>query len=219
MKRANYYTLYAAYVDGGTHPDKFLSYASPLRGKKVVDLCAGDGRITRSALEAGAERVFMVDRDTDMLDPELIGHERVYFEYGRNTEWALNVIPKFTTVDAVFCRQGVNYWLDRAEYGGRLAKLIAPGGVFVFNTFKLRPPERPRVKQYELNGRRYTEVSWVVGSSSVHHIQICDDMAADYTHFDWLPPVQLKDWLSPFFDVTVEEGPTTALFICHRKRS
>jgi ubiquinone/menaquinone biosynthesis C-methylase UbiE len=184
-----------------------------LRGKKVVDLCGGNGRLSLYAKEHGASQISYVD-EHDMVSDEYrkkltsvsatiiyIAMVHVFFR----SPWHKNRAP----YDVIACQQGVNYWMDQEVLESMLVHM-APGGKFVFNTFNTRPSEKPTVKEYELEGYKFAEVSYLIGDT-VHHVQTREGMSPHVTEFSWLSSAQIQTMLLAagftWAEVT-NDGPT-----------
>ena len=98
-----------------------------------------------------------------------------------------------------------------------MAKVLAPSGVFVFNTFNRKPDRKPMVKEYELDGKKFVEVSWLVGNL-VYHLQIREGMKFHATAFTWLSETRLVRLLRPHFKVRVIKDGPTSLYRCELRR-
>ena len=97
-----------------------------------------------------------------------------------------------------------------------VADVMAPGGVFAFNTFNRKPSEKPRVLQYELEGHSFVEVSWLVGDI-VHHLQAREGMVPHQTSFRWFSPESLREMLKPYFVVIEIRHEKTSLYRCEKR--
>jgi len=178
-----------------------------LEGKHVLDLCGGGGRLSLHAINAGAARVSYVDDEPDMLTAEArtalwacnranrIFHDQVEHVLRR---WWVHDVP----YDVVACQQGINYWLT-PETARDVYAVLAPGGVFAFNTFNVAPPRAPKVREYTLDGHNFVEVSYLVGDT-VYHVQARDGLPPHVTHFKWISPENL-------YALLLEAGFKTAL--------
>lgn len=206
MLHEDYEYLYARYLSQ-KRTDQLVELCGDLQGRKVLDLCGGGGRASIGALAAGAASATVVDKS-----PGMSGHLA-------NTEVKLSLMevdiaistPGFfddAPYDAIICQQGVNYWYQ-PRHAEMLHLLLQPGGRFVFNTFNECPKDMPTPKCYELGGRRFIELSWLVGDL-VEHVQICEGRAPHTTRFRWIPPEQFHSSLQPYFDVhEIREGKTS----------
>lgn len=205
-----YAKVYARYLQGG-RTAQMLALAGELKGKKVADLCAGGGRLTRMALEAGAE-VTMIDESIDMMSDaprEASQHVSPIAKWLRN----FGLVQRY---DALFCQQGINYWLDESV-AKALRHVVVPDGVFVFNTFNTKPSPEPTLKHYELDGVKFVEASWLSAGDNVEHVQMRAGEPPHTTRFRWIAPEMFRAWLSPWFELEeIIEGPST-VWVCKRK--
>lgn len=213
-----YKALYKRFYDG-RRPEELLDLAGDLKGKVVLDLCAGDGRLSLDALLYGAKKVILIEQERKMLGKttrEVAGKNpsslNIYF--GRLQDY-LKVTKSSFNCDIVFCQQGVNYWLDNWT-ALMIANILGKNGVFVFNTFSKKPPEIPIVKEYELEGKKFVEVSWLVGDI-VHHVQIREGMEPHTTAFRWLSTTELESILRPYFNFSIQFQNNTSIWCCSKK--
>jgi len=209
-----YKKLYLRYYDGRDVAE-LLRLLEPLRGTRLLDLCAGEGQLTLKALEEGAREVVVVDAEPAMISPVLRQHQQVRVAT-MSVHDALNAMhARGESFERIACRQAVNYWLN--EETARLsANILTPGGIFAFNTFNQKPSEKPRVLQYELEDHVFVEVSWLVGDT-VHHLQVREGMMPHHTSFNWFPPELLREILEPYFVATEERHDKTSLYRCEKK--
>lgn len=210
----SYQTLYARYLDG-RGVEAILGLLEPIKDSRCLDLCGGEGRLTREALERGAAYVTYVDRERDMAG------EWIREENSRLRPMFLDVkcaLRKFISDDERFgriaCQQAINYWLD-VEAARLLAEVLSPGAIFVFNTFNEEPSVVPRVLSYERSGVAFAEVSWRVGDV-VHHVQVRQGMEPHVTEFEWLPRVKIWRLLEPYFILSEMKRGKTSYYKCVR---
>ncbi len=211
---ATYQQLYQRFYDGRPSTE-LLELLGPIAGKHLVDLCGGDGRLTRAALQMGVQHVTLVDAAAAMVVPALWQEPRVDIRIMQVADWLTACHVNNDRVDVIACQQAVNYWLD-AETAPLIAAVLAPGGAFVFNTFHQQPPTTPVVKQYQLEGHAFAEVSWLVGDI-LHHLQVREGLAPHYTSFRWLPAELLQHLLAPHFNIRILRKGSTALYQCIKK--
>ena len=210
-----YRNLYRRFYEGRSTQD-LIELAYPIRDSVVLDLCGGDGRLSLSILRHGAKSVVLVDQEKDMvgkLDSHIALADSSVEEYLRIWEWG----DRDTHFDRVFCQQAVNYWLDE-YYASIISKLLTAGGMFIFNTFHNKPSEKPTIKEYEIDGNKFIEVSWLVGDV-VRHVQIREGMHSHTTEFMWLSPEYLMDILGRYFDVGVKRDGHSSLYRCVKKEA
>ncbi|OGG40959.1 hypothetical protein A2118_01735 [Candidatus Kaiserbacteria bacterium GWA2_50_9] len=209
-----YRALYLRF-HGGRDVVELTHLLEPLDSARVLDLCGGDGRLTLRALELGAHEVTIVD-STERMVPQALRHNSQVHVQVRPVEIALaDMGTRNESFDRIACRQGVNYWLNK-KTATLAAAVLKPGGIFAFNTFNQKPPAKPRVLQYELDGKAFVEVSWLI-EDAVHHLQVREGMAPHYTTFKWLPPEYLRSILEPHFIVVETRREKTSLYRCERK--
>lgn len=208
-----YQALYARYVEGRDIAE-LMELLGDVRGRTVLDLCGGDGRLSLAALEAGASRVTLVDADPRMVGKEAMRRPGIDIR-GDDIHGRLKQYARLGKVfDRAVCRQAVNYWFTE-ETARLLATVLSEGGVFVFNTFNQEPPVVPRAITYEWGGHSFAEVSWLVGDT-VHHVQVREGLPAHATEFRWLSPLRFSELLSPHFSLTVDARAKTSLYRCVR---
>lgn len=201
-----YRALYARYYDRGM--SKLLQLLEPLNEMDVLDLCGGDGRLTLKALEQGAHSVVLVDAESAMVPTALWQHPKVRVEINPVRPALATLMGRYDQFDRIVCQQAINYWLDDAMVVA-VRTLLKPGGIFAFNTFHQKPPEKPRVLEYEHRGHAFVEVSWLE-DEIVHHVQVREGLPPHTTTFRWLSPERLREMLTPRFDVNESvEGKTT----------
>lgn len=211
---ATYRLLYQRFYDGRSS-DELLGLAGNVSGKRILDCCGGDGRLTQSAIRLGAREIVIIDEEEKMIPPEIRNTSRVSVYISDVLEGLHKLGRQGETFDCVACQQAVNYWLD--PLSAKLVSLVlSTQGSFVFNTFNRKPSEKPMVKEYELDGHSFVEVSWSVGDT-VNHIQIRSGMDPHFTSFRWFSPDALSEILTPYFTVIVKEDGPTSLYLCRKK--
>lgn len=218
-----YRRLYAKYLDKRP-ASELVDLAGDLEDKTVVDLCSGEGEITRLCLERGAYRVYMVDSESDMMDLEPLYGFQVQPCVVDVGTWLCNFrqggLPPFA--DVVFCRQAVNYWF-MSETSRYLPSIMKSGGTFIFNTFHKKPSSKPTVKEYSCDGHEFVEVHWLVpdqngsGLDFVHHVQIRDGLPCHATQFTWISHEEFHSRLLGMYFLTEEivDG-STSIYICRK---
>jgi len=212
-----YRSLYQRFYDGRSSK-VLLELAGDLTGKRVLDLCGGDGRLALAALQLGAQEVALVERQEKMIPPEVKQNPGIKIYLGSAGRWLGEFVDKVDqkiTFDCIACQQAVNYWLNQV-FAELVAKALTTKGSFIFNTFNQKPTVEPQVKQYVIGDHAFVEVSWLVGDW-VEHIQVRSGMKPHYTSFRWLSPEYLTQILQPYFDVTVKTEGSTSLYRCVKK--
>jgi len=209
-----YKKLYQRFYDGRSS-GKLIEFAGSITEKTVLDLCGGDGRLSLEAVKRGAKSVWLVDQERVMVSNEVFSDPRIKVFIDTVESRLKQFIEDNEYFDYVFCQQAVNYWLNR-ETAESVAKVLRKDGVFVFNTFSNKPSETPMIKKYEIDGRKFLEVSWLVGDL-VHHVQKREGLPCHITSFRWLSPNYLAEILNPYFSVTVKKESNASLYYCQRK--
>lgn len=210
-----YAALYRRFYDGRDVAE-LLDPLGDLRGKRVIDLCAGDGRMSFEALKRGAQFVHLVDSESEMI-PKAAQQIPQFEIWDMPVITALGIMQgsRQLRVDALVCRQGVNYWFDPKAVQ-LAAGILQPGGKLVFNTFSYPPPEKPRVREYHLDGNSFVEVSWLIGDD-VHHVQIRQGLPPHITVFKWLPQELILATMEPYFTVELQVIDKTSIYVGTKK--
>jgi ubiquinone/menaquinone biosynthesis C-methylase UbiE len=205
-----YRKLYARYFQG-ERTQQLVESLQTVAGLTVVDLCGGGGRLSRALLLAGADSVTLVDESADMVEEV---PPTVIVRISGVLDWLLRT-PR-ASFDAAVCQQAVNYWLEEVSVM-QLARVLKPGARFAFNTFNRKPASTPTVKQYELDGLKYVEASWLIADDMVEHVQMCEGEPAHTTRFQWLSPEKLHKMLEPYFECEERQDGPASLWLCTRR--
>ena len=207
MKYPDYDTytkLYGRYLTKSVEP--FFDGVD-LKGKRVLDLCAGGGQLSQYALDHDCGEVLMVDTAPHMLNPSFNHNDWRVARVSSPVEWFLMDF-KDIPYDVVVVRQAINYWFKNVS-GEDIARVVKKGGVFTFNTFGNKPSETPNVREYFHQGIAYKEISYLVGDM-VHHVQVAAGFAPHMTSFHWISPDEFRQKLSPYFIIReVVDGPSS----------
>ena len=115
----------------------------------------------------------------------------------------------------VFCEQAINYWLLSIDVE-KFSNIFEKEGLFVFNTFSNKPSIKPMIKEYEIENKKYLEISYLV-NEKVYHIQVREGYEPHFTIFDWISEETYLKLLSPYFDIKIKDNGKSALYICKRK--
>ncbi len=225
-----YETLYLRYIQSKDF-EELLSYLGPLQGMTFLDLCCGNGILTKYAFAKGINKAVMVDivnghltkhAFAEVMDTAVVTHIGAFDHNAKNCFLNMNVrnaLQYFLGIgrsfDRVGCRQAVNYWLDD-ETAKLLASVMNPKSIFVFNTFNQKPSEKPRMMQYELEGHNFVEVSWLI-KDMVHHIQIRDEYEPHHSVFRWIAPEEFRNILTRYFEVEEFIREKTSFYQCTKK--
>ena len=208
-KYTDYEKMYKRYFDKGV--GYLIDKADLKRDDKVLDICGGNGRLTRELLKR-CNDVSYLDREADMIpeDLEKLG-VRVYNE---DVETFVNHSQE--KYNKVFCEQAINYWFLNINIE-QFSNIFLPNGLFIFNTFSNMPTKKPMIKQYTIDGINYFEISYLV-DNKVEHIQIRDGYSPHFTEFDWISQEQYRELLSPYFDIELFDNGKSSLYKCKRKK-
>ena len=203
-----YEKLYKRYFNKGV--DYLVDEGNISCDDKVLDLCGGNGRLTRK-LTTLTNDVTYVDQESDMIPNDLanLGVNVINMSV---QDFVDNNKEKF---NKVFCEQAINYWLLNIDVA-KFSNIVTKNGLFIFNTFSSKPSEKPMIKEYIIDDISYIEISYLVGKQ-VHHIQIREDFEPHFTVFDWISEDEYKRLLSTYFDIKVIDNGKSALYICRRK--
>jgi len=180
-------------------------------GDNIVDLCSGTGRLAKELLKLDCQ-ITCVDISTKMLLPEVYEDTNKVFKLQLDAETFFQWCQE--KYQGVFCQQGVNYWLSE-KTAELLAKIILPGGFFVFNTFLNRPPTYPMTQEYEINGKKYVEVAYHI-DGMVHHVQCCEGYEPHVTKFAYITRDQFAKWLGKYFRLEEHVSGKTAIWCAKR---
>jgi ubiquinone/menaquinone biosynthesis C-methylase UbiE len=217
MTGEEYDILYKRYLK--RDPKELLELAGMKEGDRVLDLCSGaNGRASKAAVEMGASYVAAVD-----LNPMVRQLKNVSWAHGKIEPFCEDVygyceyvhVPANERFDVVICQQGINYWFNEnaiVKLRGVMGK-SKHASKFVFNTFKKKPNEKPTVREYDMDGRSYVEVAWMI-KDKVCHVQVADGYYPHFTEFKWLPLEKIKDICEAHFEVEYIQQGNTDIYVC-----
>ena len=178
-----YEILYARYLNP-KRIYEMVNMARDLTGKKVADFCCGNGRLSRVVLHKHPKFLWAVDESKDMLNWIVPYNDQEFLKWTISVDTALNFwSPR--SIDVIFCQQAINYWF-LPEDVPLIKKLLAPKGLFIFNTFHNKPFTRPVYKSYCITNRNYVEISWRV-KNMVKHGQTCTGCRRNGSSFYGIP--------------------------------
>jgi|ETNvirnome_6_100_1030635.scaffolds.fasta_scaffold00456_12 SAM-dependent methyltransferase len=224
-----YNKLYKRFLKRG--PGQMLDLAGFKAGDSFLDLCCGTGRASEEAIDRGASRAFAIDKTESKLscrfalqdflqEASVIERGPMRFEkYGAREFFYDTEGLADSKFDCIFCQQAINYWLlEKDDIKQTSAELVSralnPNGKFVFNTFNTKPSEDIAVKEYEIDGVYYAEVSQLV-DGVVHHGQFCEGCIPDHQEFDWISPEEFMSLLMPYFkNIHIHEDGPTDIYVC-----
>lgn len=203
-----YEKLYKRYFKKGV--DYLVDECNIKREDKVLDLCGGNGRLTRKLLTL-TDDVTYVDQEGDMIpdDLEKLGVKVI----NKSVQEFLD--DKEDQFDKVFCEQAINYWLLHVDVL-KFSNILKKDGLFIFNTFSSKPSEKPMIKEYKIDDISYLEISYLV-DNQVYHVQIREGFEPHFTVFDWISEEEYRRILEPYFDLNIKDDGKSALYICRRR--
>ena len=220
----DYRAMYQKYINRENLLD-MMDLVDDYKDKNFMDICAGDGAATREALKRGAKYSLIIDQEPDMLaidlregrkDICLHQYDVEKFLYQKESDYDKLTNSSCHFFDVIFCRQGINYWY-KPKHMHQLAKWMNDGGVFIFNTFNKKPTRMPMVKEYEIDGFNFAEISYLVGKETIHHVQIRDRYPPHLTKFKWISEEDFKNGLIGNFDYEIRRKNNTDVYICKKK--
>lgn len=209
-----YNVLYAKYLQGNRVKEMF-DLAEDIKGKNVLDLCCGNGRLSKEVLKRRPNYLYAIDESIHMLDwakdnqysnfnVELTTVQKILL----NPDW----INRF---NIIFCQQAINYWFNK-EFPFFINRILSRNGVFIFNTFNKKPSAKPIIKTYNISKRSYIEISWLV-INKVKHIQIAQGMNPHFTEFQWISPNEFRDAFTRHgFHIKIINNNATDIYVCKK---
>ena len=211
MKYPKYYIyekIYRRYFFKGV--DYFIESAELSSKDKVLDICGGNGRLTKELIKYSSD-VSYLDKEKDMIPEDL--EEFGIKVYNETIEDFVNNIDQ--KYDKVFCEQAINYWLLNIDIK-KFSNIFNKDALFIFNTFSNKPLQKPMIKDYDIDNLSYLEISYLI-ENKVHHVQICEGYEPHLTVFDWISEEQYFELLSPYFDIEVNDNGKSAIYKCKRR--
>ena len=213
-----YKVLYKRYLQKPV--DDLLLAGGDVKGKDIIDICAGTMRLSERAMELQCNKIWVIERCSSMIPRKYYnvadddGKLKLSYIPVENIEYE-NLNVKY---DMAFCQQAINYWFGLHSLES-IALRLKPGGKFIFNTFNKRPSKKPTTKIYTINGLHYCEAYQLVGED-VYHTQMCDKIPPHFTSFRWIPKSTYHDVLSKVFDKfgTITNGKTT-IYVCEKNNA
>jgi len=207
-KHEVYEKIYKRYFKKGVN--YLIEEANLNERDKVLDICGGNGRLTKE-LKKTVNDVSYLDQEKDMIPKELkkLG-VTVYNQSIQDFVCITN-----SKYNKIFCEQAINYWLLKIDIC-KFSNMIEKEGLFIFNTFSKKPTEKPMIKEYEIDGINYIEISYLV-DQKVYHVQIREGFEPHFTIFDWISEEEYKNILSPYFHIKIIDDGKSALYVCRRK--
>lgn len=207
-KYTDYEKMYKRYFNKGVN---YLIDKSNLKKEdKILDICGGNGRLTKELIKI-CDDVSYLDKEEDMIPKEL---KKLNIKvYNQDIQSFVNQTKE--KYNKVFCEQAINYWLLSINIE-KFSNIIEKNGLFIFNTFSNKPTTKPMIKQYEIEGVNYLEISYLI-NDKVEHIQIREGYFPHFTEFDWISKEKYTEILSPYFELKLIDDGKSSLYICKRK--
>lgn len=120
----------------GPYADELAARVAQHRPSDVLELAAGTGALTRAMTSLLPEaRITATDLNVAMVD---IGSARVPTATWRQAD-AMQLPFGDASVDVVACQFGVMFFPDRPEAYAEVARVLRPGGHFLFNCWGALP--------------------------------------------------------------------------------
>lgn len=203
-----YENLYKRYFLKGV---KYLiEEANIEENDKVLDICGGNGRLTKELIKLSNDVTYL-DKEKDMIPEEL--KELGIKVYNDSIENFIYITDK--KYNKVFCEQAINYWLLNIDIK-KFSEIFERDALFIFNTFSNKPDIKPMIKEYEIDNKKYIEISYLV-NNKVYHTQICEGYVPHFTVFDYISKEEYIKLLSPYFDIYLNDNGKSSLYLCKRR--
>lgn len=208
-----YIALYERYLHRS--PDELLLAAGDIKGKQVLDLCAGTMRASNRAKELGASYVVALDKSSSIIPKD---HKADAVVISDIEDIQSSRLSLFTgRFDLIVCQQGINYWFSDKNIEA-VSKLLKWGGSLVFNTFNTRPSKDPVVKKFG-GGARGDEITEVVQlvNDTVYHLQMRKGYVPHFTSFKYIAGDDIENIVNTHFSNvhSIIDGSTT-IYTCER---
>ena len=203
-----YENLYKRYFEKGV--DYLILPANLKENDIALDICGGNGRLSKEIFKR-TKFVTYLDKEKNMT-PKNLENLGIQVINESVEKFVKTNKQKFTKV---FCEQAINYWLKKIDIK-LFSNIFESGALFIFNTFSVKPSEKPMIKNYNIDGKDYLEISYLT-NNKVNHIQICENYAPHFTQFDWISKEEYFKILSPYFEINLIENNKSSLYICKRR--
>lgn len=202
-----YEFLYSKYFDKGV--DYISEY---IIGNKVLDLCGGTGRLSKTLFEKGYDVTYL-----DICERMCLLDNNIPRIISTVEDFANNEGVEF---DSIICMQAVNYWFNTTNIDN-LAKHIKPGGKLIFNTFINKPSDQVSIKKYSNGKYQYEEEYWLDGNLVKHYQRVFvedEKIGEHYTEFHYISISEYLNKLKHSFGVDFVFNGSSAILICTRKQ-
>jgi SAM-dependent methyltransferase len=195
-----------------------LAEAADFKGKPVIDLCAGSGRLSRKLIELGAKSVVAVDTNPHVLDLagvldfRILPYNTTVEDFAQGVSTSPMMLREAIRGDVIYCQQAINYWFSWGTVSNLANNCLTPDGEFCFNTFNRKPSYKPQTKVYGYD--KYCETWYLVKERNhemVYHLQCCEGIAPHFTKFRWIEEKEFNDVLQGIFKNVYEirDGDTS----------
>jgi len=187
-------------------------------GMKLLDLCGGTGSVSHAA-------IYRRRNDTDparLADVTLLDLNprckipQVKQVKGRAEDVAV-YFPK-ETFDIVVCRQAIGY-LNLSPVFAGVARVLKPGGWFVFNSFihplwgRVKPYSW---KTYKFEGSHYIEAHYFA-FNHIAHLQWRFGTGWDVTLFKYHDSEKISQLLVHWFNFSLQEQGRGHRWVCFKR--
>lgn len=214
-----YDDLYARWLED---PWQLPVMAKWVRDEPLLDLCGGTGVVSKALLvpqpfgTIPKPRVVLFDYNPRAGDWAEAQENNGRFEQvcGDANDVDLYFSPEYFGV--VICRQAMGY-LDLDRVMPAVARILKPGGRFVFNTFNT--PKPLGVKAYYYKNQHYLEAHVSLFHRVLHfQVKVSGKPGADVSLFKFHTINQIRKAAEPWFDVECQTAGQSVRWICTRKK-
>ena len=102
-----YRQLYKRFL-AGRSVNNLLTLAGPMKGKIILDLCGGSGRLSLAAIKQGCRGAILIDRELTMLSTRVLNHRKIEHLICEVAEALKMIVQSDGKFDYVFCQQAIN---------------------------------------------------------------------------------------------------------------
>jgi len=196
-------------------PEELLLLGGFTPGMRLLDLCGGTGVVSLTAIKQfGGRDVTLLDLNPRPCCQLSTAWCNGTFKQKKGKAEKVDRIFKGAhPFDLVVCRQAIGY-LDIDKAIPAVAKVLKPGGKFVFSSFT--KPAVYGFKTYTHGASRFYEAHvHVLGR--VAHLQWRLWYGQDFTLFKYHNKEKLMKLLHPWFDVVIHEEEHSLRWVCTRR--
>lgn len=222
MTYERYSHLYAKYLASSTFQNIMDKQIEKLSERNMhFDICCGTGDLISHTWEMFSNHLVMDQKlyiDPEVLEKNCESLQMDLFEMPINP--GMKQISKQYPLkaDLITCKQAINYWAMYDSLFPYIAEMLAPGGIFMLNTFAKCPEQGVTHREYIFNGVHYLEVAFTV-DDTIHHWQhtACDD---DITTFFFFEEAYFREVLTKagFKHIKKIQDDNSVYYICSKDR-